>query len=411
MLNQRAEVWVVLVSVAMMMVCSGGSAQGISTVTIVDIGTLSGLGGVQAQAYGLNSLGDVVGSYVNASGVEHAFVWHDTNGNQKVDAGERHDLGTLGGANSVAYSINDSGQVTGGSYKTGASVDTAFVWNDANDNWVADAGEMASLGTLGGTVSRGYRINDAGEVVGLTSVASGAIRAFRWVDSNGDWKYNAGETMNMGTLGGEQSRAFGINSDGNVAGYAYDSSSLQQTIRWIDANSNKTVDDGEMVAIAAPGTPAWGFDINDSGAMAGFFTTGGKRHAFYYDSDGMVDIHSLLSGAQASKAYSISEEGLVCGTYYPAGGGVRGFIYDSLTGVVTDLNDLLLPDSGWVIQSVRDIEGEMAVGYGTLDGERHAFIAYWTTEEEEEIPEPGTLMLVGTGVLGLAGVLRRRLLN
>jgi uncharacterized membrane protein len=55
------------------------------------------------------------------------------------------DLGTLGGANSFAYSINNSGMVAGGSNTAGQNdfvVQTAFFWY---------GGEPISLGTLGGS--------------------------------------------------------------------------------------------------------------------------------------------------------------------------------------------------------------------------------------------------------------------
>ncbi len=50
------------------------------------------------------------------------------------------DLGTLGGSDSYAYGINDSGQIVGGSYTSSGDYH-AFLY--AN-------GAMADLGTLGG---------------------------------------------------------------------------------------------------------------------------------------------------------------------------------------------------------------------------------------------------------------------
>ena len=55
------------------------------------------------------------------------------------------DLGTLGGANSFAYSINNSGMVAGGSNTSGQNdfvTQTAFLWY---------GGKPISLGTLGGS--------------------------------------------------------------------------------------------------------------------------------------------------------------------------------------------------------------------------------------------------------------------
>jgi probable HAF family extracellular repeat protein len=52
---------------------------------------------------GINK-GQVVGFAAIASPAYHAFVWQN---------GIMTDLGTLGGSESYAYSINDSGQVVG----------------------------------------------------------------------------------------------------------------------------------------------------------------------------------------------------------------------------------------------------------------------------------------------------------
>src|SRR5712675_479588 len=55
------------------------------------------------------------------------------------------DIGTLGGANSFAYSINESGMVAGGANTEGQNdpvMQTAFLWY---------GGQPISLGTLGGS--------------------------------------------------------------------------------------------------------------------------------------------------------------------------------------------------------------------------------------------------------------------
>ena len=47
----------------------------------------------------------------------------------------------------------------------------AFLWKD---------GTMTDLGTLGGATSWAYGINNRGQVVGYSETASGEMRAFLW---------------------------------------------------------------------------------------------------------------------------------------------------------------------------------------------------------------------------------------
>ena len=124
-------------------------------VGVQDLGTL---GGTRSEAYALNELGQVVGYSTTAYGVLHAFLWTPGVGMQ--------DLGALaGGLGSVARGINDRGEVVGQRTlpypTTTRNPEThAFLWTPA--------GGMQDIGALGGelTSSVAYDINNAGQVVG-----------------------------------------------------------------------------------------------------------------------------------------------------------------------------------------------------------------------------------------------------
>ena len=73
------------------------------------------------------------------------------------------DLGTLGGTDSWAFGINNNGQIVGGSY-TASGQDHAFLYS---------GGTMTDLGTLpGGAYSRASGINNNGQIVGYSQTGS-----------------------------------------------------------------------------------------------------------------------------------------------------------------------------------------------------------------------------------------------
>ena len=116
--------------------------------TIKDLGTL---GGTDSTAEGINDTGQVVGVSRISTGTSHVFLY---TGGQMQDLNQ----GTTS-SESRAHDINGSGQVVGVSDFTG------------NHAYLYTGGQMRNLGTLAGTTcsySDAWGINDTGEVVGLS---------------------------------------------------------------------------------------------------------------------------------------------------------------------------------------------------------------------------------------------------
>ncbi len=298
--------------------------------TLTDLGTLPN--GYDSSAYGISQDGQVIGYAVNYAGREHAFLWQD---------GTLTDLDTLGGRASFATGINDAGQVVGYSNWLGGAPNQfrAVLWNQ---------GKITDLGTLpDGLTSSASAVNDAGQIAGTAALPPDqgqAVHACLWQD---------GTIIDLGTLGGTNSRGYGINNAGQVVGEAdvgvgYGS----HAFLW---------QDGSMTDLGTlEGNYSYGTAINDAGQVIGNSSSRGHEHGFLY-SDGVLTDLGALDPAGDSYARGLNNLGQVVGYAVSPGSGVpHAFLWQD--GVMTDLNSLAPP--GWALWTALGINdlGQI-VGY------------------------------------------------
>jgi probable HAF family extracellular repeat protein len=263
---------------------------------------ISDSGAGQTVALGVNSAGDVCGTYCDVDGVCRGWI---------LKAGNLQsapiDIGTLGGNFCAPYAMNDKGAVVGFSH-TSDYKNHAFLWShgvmkdlfpcsdfslatdinnlgqvvgffqnnsDASKSFLREvSGKIVELPTLGGDSTSVSGINDRGQVVGSSYLASGYRHAFL---------FENGVMRDLGTLVNESgekdttSEAFEINNYGIVIGESVSLGAPEKAFVWSRAEGMRCL---QGLILRDAGAPTFHLervsDISDSGQIVGWGYFGEK---------------------------------------------------------------------------------------------------------------------------------------
>ena len=368
----------------------------IPALTLAQVYTVTDLGALAPTA--INSWAQVVG---NSNG--HAFIW--------TKKGGMRDLGIMqGGTFSNGAAINDLGVISGTADGPGTviSQDPSIPNQECSDLtqpfvWTRGKG-MRGLGTLGEQSSYftiwceipfyGIGTNDRGQVIGNTARYGSEYQyGLFWTSAGGMSLFGGGWPPTFATKVSNTGLIVGQNAPPVYSGHATSwKNDIATDLVWLGgaagsgyySSSANGVNDLEQIVgwsttAEIPSDGCWSFGSGD--------LTECPMHAVIWTVSGEILDLGTLPGDAFSAASRINLFGQVIGSsgntvaFQESGFGNspfvvvgRPFVWSEHNGL-QDLNTLIHGRSGWVLNSVSDINiwGQI-VGQGTLNGQPHGFL-------------------------------------
>jgi len=256
------------------------------------------------------------------------------------------DLGSLGGTASFAYALNDFSQIVGKSRTRADASSHAFLYANGNMSDLAplNSGDIQTVGPTG--------INFWGQV------ASGLILDGVYQPAVLDTRTR--HLTPLGTLGGVTDYQFGgvataINFFSDAVGYAYVNNLTRHAFLYRD---------GTLTDLDPSGTGSAAVSINDFGLIAGWSnTSSGVAQATLFRNGSRTTIDPV---GFESYARDVNNRADVVGEYLTADrSAFHAFLYSN--GIFTDLGVTNSPEAvASAINDLRQIVGAMFVPYQTL---------------------------------------------
>jgi probable HAF family extracellular repeat protein len=371
-------------------VCAGGYGNGPPFIslafrwkngTLTDLGALPGDNNCSTPVW-LNGKGEIVGISENGQidpllgfNQSRAVLWKD---------GEITDLGSLGGNQNAALGINNRGQIIGNSQNTipdpfcffGTTQLRAFLWEN---------GVMRDLGSLGGNCVGASYINERSQIAGQsdTTTTPNPLTGVPTVDP---FLWEQGTMRDLGTLGGAAGFAGGLNNRGQVIGASSLASDPGACLGIGNtANCHPFLwDQGNLIDLFTStigGNPLGAHMINDAGEITGPAAFPNAPFDAYLWRNGVATDLGLLNGDCFSEGWAINSRDQVVGNSYSCSNFHHAFLWEN--GSIVDLNTLIPGDSRLELVAAFAINarGEIAgmgvppgVPPGNLYSQGHVFL-------------------------------------
>jgi probable HAF family extracellular repeat protein len=354
--------------------------------SITWLGTLPN--GARSYAQGVSADGAVVAGYDEAV-IDDEGVGGELRALRWTRTGGTTPLATRG-ANSQSLAVSADGSIL-----VGWTEDTTGMWRAAK--WGAD-GSLTVLGTLGGNESAAYGVSaDGAVIVGWAEDATNRRAAVRW-QADGtvdDLGVPTGFTMSWAT---------GASAEGDViAAVAYADRFRWRAFRWRSSGweSLPMLDGYEnslAAAVAANGAVIVGRAFNGLGVE--------DSVAVYWTPDGAAESLGTFGGSW-SAAYGVSANGaIIVGAAEDSARRLRAFRWAAGVGM-EDLNRVyarLLGD-GSLLEAAYGVSPDgryiVGVGYNAATNRFEGFLL-------DTVPEPASLLALSVGLVGLRRIGRRQ---
>jgi probable HAF family extracellular repeat protein len=269
--------------------------------------------------------------------------------------GKVQNLGSIAGyPSTMPHAINAGGEIAGWAATSANSVDSravtrACVWR---------SNTLTLLGTLGGKNSQAFGINSHNIVVGVAQCADGSRHAFMAKNKS---------LHDLGTLpGGTFSQAYGINAAGHIVGVSNSTRPFKHAVSWRAGQIHD-------LGLLPGGTTSSAQAINSRDQIAGYADTPNETHAFLYTQGKMHDLGTL--GEDPSNAFALNDQGQVVGISGFGPDQDHAFLWQK--GTLFDLNKLIAPSSPWILVQACAINNHgqiVCVGYRKNDQTTHTLL-------------------------------------
>jgi len=329
--------------------------------------TFYGSGTDPTYAYGINISDEVVGQYIDSSGISHGFY--------RDASGTITEVAYPGATQTGCYGINDSGEITG-----------YYVDSSGHTHGFTDKG--GAFATTDFPLTTG--VNSKGAYVGYYYAPQ---QAYGYLASPQAFKLSEIKTIKE-----QQVFVRGLNNAGVFVG---------QYVTNKGVTHGMMVSGGKVTNIDDPkGATTDCFDINSSNEIVGaYYDSGGTSHGFQYSGKKFKDVPGP-AGATASFATGINDAGDIAGGFWDSAGNAHGFILKG--GKYTQLD---VPGAtgtfAWGINTAGEVTVEWydSSGYtesSLYNGKKYSSIdvpgAFYT--EAHSINTAGDIVFIATDVYG-----------